>query len=105
MQMAGPRGLPASDRKRNHDQPTTLPPLQTNTFLRPETPNAGSGRSLAQQVLDVLSQPDAPTKSAAPRILPAWSRHAAFPFCSATESLVCHAFRRATFPQWPAAAT
>ena len=28
--------------------------MKTSPFLRPETPNAGSGRSLAQQVLDVL---------------------------------------------------
>ena len=54
MQMAGPRGLPASDIERNDNRSTTLPPLQTNPYLRPETPNAGSGRSLAQQVLDVL---------------------------------------------------
>ena len=53
MQMAGPRGLPASDRKRNYDRSTTHPPLQTNSPLRLETTNAGSGRSTAQQVFDV----------------------------------------------------
>ena len=82
-----------------------LPCYDTNSPLRPETTNAGSGCSLAQQVIDVFLPSRRSDEVRCARILPAWSRHAAFPFCSATESRVCHALRRATFPQWPAAAT
>ena len=54
MQLAGPRGLPTSDIERKEDRSTTLPPLQTNSSLRLETPNAGSGCRITQQVLHIL---------------------------------------------------
>ena len=53
MQMAGPRGLPASDMERNEDRATANPLLQTTSSLL-ETPNAGSGRRSTQQVLHIL---------------------------------------------------
>ena len=54
MQMAGPRGLPASDIEGNEYRATANPLLQTTSSLRLETPHAGSGSSMSQQVLDAF---------------------------------------------------